>query len=312
MAKIFQLNPQKMNKKSVLILGGGLLGQTVTKVFNTGEFSLVVAKRGGSNTSFSNKDQYFTLDCEIKNGGSNIFDYFKYFQFDYIINTIGITPNKIDNSCTKSKLEAININSVFPYKLATEFPESKIIHVSTDSVFGINSGKNENSPPTPLTVYEQSKAMGEVWSENVMNLRCSIVGPDSKGSGLLEWFKKERREKGVVHGYTDHTWNGVTSLQLAQIMRGIIRDDLFCGGIQHIIPNGKVTKFELLELFNLYPWGLDDKVAEIIETKSNFPIDRNLTTARITNNMLLWKSAGSIAPLDIQTMIRNLAYWVEE
>jgi dTDP-4-dehydrorhamnose reductase len=293
------------NKKiSVLILGGGALGKVFTKVFNTGEFDLAVAKRKKFNSEDAGKG-YLTYEFDAVNCPPYVAK-----DFDYIVNCIGVIPQKIDEACTHSKLNALLVNSAFPYQLAKNCPNSRIIHISTSHVFALTGGsKTENDWPQPLTTYEKTKFTGEVWAENVMNLRCSVVGP---GGGLFEWFKTERKQKGRVEGYTNHMWNGLTSLKLAEICRGIIRDELFCGGIQHIVPNGKVSKHQLLWELNQYPWGESDKAAEIVEAKADCGLDRTLGTVRLIENMALWRGAGSLAPLDIRTQIREMAIWVEE
>jgi dTDP-4-dehydrorhamnose reductase len=291
-----------MSKKSVLILGGGAIGKIFAKVLNTSEFDLAVAKRK-------------TLD-EDRGRGYTVYNFdaltyppYVAQDFDYIINCVGVTPDHINESDVHSKLNALLVNSVFPYQLAKNCPNSKIINISTSWVFGLaGGGKTENDQTAPITTYEKTKTMGEVMTPNVMNLRCSLIGP---GGGLLEWFKKERKT-GKVVGYKNHLWNGLTSLQLAQIVRGIIRDGLFSWGVQHVIPNGKVSKYQLLNYLNQYPWGENDPAAEIIEGNAEFSLDRTLGTTRIVNNMALWKSAGCLAPLDVRTMIEDLAIWVEE
>jgi dTDP-4-dehydrorhamnose reductase len=291
-----------MKKVSVLILGGGLVGQMFTKVLNTGEFDLAVAKR---------KTDEWDLGQGYPVHHFNGLDFPPYVakDFDYIVNTVGVVPSKIDESCTHSKLNALLINSVFPYQLARNCPKSKIINISTSYVFGLSGGgKTETDMVAPITTYEKTKVMGEVLAENVMNLRCSIIGPDKRGGGLLEWFKKERKT-GKVEGFTNHTWNGLTSLQLAQIVRGIIKDELFTFGYQHVVPNSPVTKFQLISMLNNYPWGEKDVAAEIIEKKADYTLDRSLKTVRLMNNMLLWRSAGYAAPLNISGMIREMAIW---
>jgi dTDP-4-dehydrorhamnose reductase len=292
----------KSKKKSVLILGGGAIGKVFVRILNTGEFDLVIAKRKTADEDRAKGYMVYNFDALTCPP-------YAAKDFDYIINCVGVIPERIDESDTHSKLNALLVNSVFPYQLAKNCPNSRIINISTSWVFGLaGGGKTENDQTAPITTYEKTKAMGEVIAPNVMNLRCSLIGP---GGGLLEWFKKERKT-GKAIGYENHKWNGLTSLQLAQIVRGIIRDELFSWGIQHVIPNGKVSKYQLLNYLNQYPWGEMDPAAEILEGRGEFSLDRTLGTARMINNMALWKSAGCLAPLDVRTMIEDLAIWVEE
>lgn len=296
-------NQSNLKKPSVLILGGGALGKVFTKVFNTGEFDLAVAKRKASPDDTGKG--YFVHEFDAVNYPPYVAK-----DFDFIINTIGVTPKNIDESDTHSKLNALLVNAVFPYQLAKNCPKSRIIHISTSHVFALaGGGKTENDWPQPLTTYEKTKFAGEVLAENVLNLRCSVVGPEG---GLFEWFKTERKNKRKIEGYTNHWWNGLTSLKLAQICLGIIQDDLFCGGTQHIVPNNKISKHQLLTELNQYSWGEKDCAAEVVEAKAEYWLDRTLGTVRLIENMALWRGAGSLAPLDIKMMIREMAIWVEE
>ena len=52
-----------------------------------------------------------------------------------------------------------------------------------------------------------------------------------------------------MNGFTNHRWNGVTTLQFSRLCQGIISKDLKLSHIQHIVPTGDVTKCEMLEEF---------------------------------------------------------------
>ena len=70
-------------------------------------------------------------------------------NFDYIVNCIGITDNKIDASNSSSIIRAIEINAIFPHHLV-ELAQRKgmrVIHISTDGVFsGTTENYNEDTP----------------------------------------------------------------------------------------------------------------------------------------------------------------------
>ena len=89
---------------------------------------------------------------------------------------------------------------------------------------------------------------------NVLNIRTSIIGPNPfKKKGLLEWFLAQS-DGAVIKGFTNHTWNGVTTLQFAQLCEKIIGTDTFNilrseSHALHFAPNIPVTKYELLGLF---------------------------------------------------------------
>lgn len=204
-------------------------------------------------------------------------------MFDYLINCIGILGSKIDEKDSQSVRSAILINSLFPHELADLAREtgSRVIHISTDGVFTGNAGVClEDSPQECDDVYGKTKSLGEVFAPGFLNLRCSIIGPNPvKKQGLLEWFRNQS-EGAQVYGYTDHMWNGVTTLQLAKLCRKLILQDFFdivCdeSPVHHFCPNQAVTKYELLQLFKTV-FRPDIKVKP--STDQGKPISRILDT----------------------------------
>lgn len=177
--------------------------------------------------------------------------------FEYFINCIGITADRIKVCDSKSLLSAINVNAVFPHELAAfaENHDIRVIHISTDGVFsGHVESHDESSPPNCMDVYGRTKSLGEAISDRVLNIRCSIIGPSpyTKG-GLYEWFISQP-EKAVVSGYTNHYWNGITTLQFAELCRAIIESNYYdtlrsVSSIFHFAPNDSLSKYELLKLF---------------------------------------------------------------
>ena len=106
-----------------------------------------------------------------------------------------------------------------------------------------------------MDVYGKTKSLGEVKSNNLLNLRCSIIGPEINDRlSLLEWFLSQIKGS-KVNGYHHHYWNGVTTLQFAKFCEEIMLNDLFdtlrdVDNTIHLILNQTVSKFELLRIFN--------------------------------------------------------------
>ena len=177
--------------------------------------------------------------------------------FDYFINCIGVLNSQIDEKDSKSVRRAILVNALFPHELAALAQETgaRVIHISTDGVFARNAGVClEDNPQDCDDVYGKTKNLGEVIAPGFLNLRCSIIGPNPiKKQGLLEWFRNQ--PLGVeVHGYTNHMWNGVTTLQFAKLCHKLILQDFFDAvrdeaPVHHFCPNQAVSKHELLQLF---------------------------------------------------------------
>jgi len=161
-----------------------------------------------------------------------------------VVNCIGAIPQKnySENSYTK-------LNTELPLKLS-EFCKMysvPLIHVSTNCVF---SGKEadclESNIPDAIDLYGLSKYQGE--PEDCTVIRCSIIGPERNTSfGLMEWFLSK---EGTVNGYTDHYWNGLTTLELSNAILTIINENKFINGIQHLYSQNTVSKFELLQIIS--------------------------------------------------------------
>lgn len=181
----------------------------------------------------------------------------QYGHFNYVINCVGILSNNINPRDAQSIRQAILVNALFPHDLAILAQETgaRVIHISTDGVFARNAGVClEDSPLSCDDIYGKTKSLGEVIAPKFLNLRCSIIGPNLlKKQGLLEWFRGQL-PGAEVSGYTDHLWNGVTTLQFAELCGQLILQDLFDvvrseGPIHHFCPNQTVSKYELLQLF---------------------------------------------------------------
>jgi len=235
----------------ILVLGStGMLGHMVFNVLS-GETTFNVV-------GTHHKDVSDLLYFDAESGFDKLGEICKkYNEFDYFINCIGITKTNIHEKNSKSILRAIRINSVFPHKLA-EFASNagaRIIHISTDGVFsGTAEYYYEDDPHDCTDVYGKTKSLGEVVSDNFLNIRCSIMGPSPFAKkGLYEWFQS-RPDGETVSGYTNHIWNGVSTAQFAELCLKIIKNDCFYdlreeSHVFHFAPNKEISKYELLKLF---------------------------------------------------------------
>jgi len=233
-----------------------------------------------------------TLDLDFRVLGRPQFDAEKFtggLAGQQVINCVGIIKPYCDDI-----ERAIRVNALFPHLLPTG-----TIQIATDCVY---SGKRGNYVETDLhdatDVYGQTKSLGE--APHIKNLRCSIIGPEKKSHlSLLDWFLNQ---EGEVNGFTNHFWNGITTLHFARIVQGVLREGLELPNIQHIVPADTVTKAELLTYIS-HVYGKDIMVNPV---EASEVIDRTLATTNPELNLKLWQVAGYKRPPTIKQMIQEL------
>lgn len=193
-----------------------------------------------------------------------------------------------------SLLESIEINSIFPHFLANECAAMgmRLIHISTDAVFGSNSGYfSEDMSLSPNSVYGMTKALGEISIENAITIRCSLVGPcfGAKKGGLWHWIYNAEKNA-TLQGYVNHFWTGVTTLQFARICHALLNKASFFeltkhGSVHHLCVNDVITKYDLIFL-------VAQKIRpdlKIVKTESRIPSNRQLISKSNQLNKLLDK-----------------------
>ena len=164
---------------------------------------------------------------------------------DGVVNCIGL----LQRACEARPDRAVLLNAYIPHYLESLFSQerTKVIHLSTDCVFsGSKGGYAENALPDGRTMYDRSKALGELNNRKDLTLRMSSIGPDTDpgGTGLLNWFMAQ---KGELQGYSKTLWNGVTTLELAKAVEWALRTEV--AGLYHLVPAGTIDKYSLLRLF---------------------------------------------------------------
>jgi dTDP-4-dehydrorhamnose reductase len=257
----------------VLILGStGMAGHIIAIYF---------VEKGHDVTTFSRSPFPYckniignALDAE------SITKILKTHNYDLIVNCIGILNQFAEANPTR----AIYLNSYFPYLIAHTIKDTttRLIHMSTDCVFRGNTGPySEKSFPDGETIYDRSKALGEIVNNtNVLTFRNSIVGPDinNDGIGLFNWFMKQ---KGQIKGYSGAIWTGVTTLTLAKAMEQAALQEL--SGLYHLVNNQTISKYEMLGFFN----ELFKSESLEIENYSDFKLDKTLTNSRSDFNFII-------------------------
>jgi len=193
---------------------------------------------------------------------------------DCVVNCAGIIRQKA--ACVPAS-EMISVNSLFPHLLAEacERRHVRLMQISTDCVFSGRKGMyTVEDLPDPDDLYGRSKLMGELDPPHV-TIRTSIIGPELSFTkfGLMEWFLKSH---GAVNGYDNAYWNGVTTLELARLIRALLRMTGVKGLVQLSSPD-HVSKYELLCMLK----AVFDVPTDVRPMSLRDPVDRTIVKSAI-------------------------------
>lgn len=223
----------------------------------------------------------------------------------WAVNAIGVIKPHIRDTDSTQVERAIRVNALFPHLLGRVAARCgcRVVTIATDCVYsGARGGYAESDPHDPLDVYGKTKSLGEVDREGVIQLRCSIIGPEARGHrSLLDWFRLQPRGA-TVPGYRNHRWNGVTTLAFARLCLALFRGT--DPGRIHVVPQDEVTKEELLGLMQ-EAYGRGD--VTIVPENTPVGIDRTLATERPAENLALWRAAGYAGIPTIGELVREMA-----
>jgi dTDP-4-dehydrorhamnose reductase len=223
--------------RPIIILGHtGMLGQMAVKYFGSQGYRVIKI-----NTRFEPSTRLDFMN-EIRS-----------FPDAIVINAIGKIKQK-----TNDEAELLWANAILPLEFKNKLlPSQTLVHPSTDCVFSGKKGEpyTIDDEPDATDSYGWSKRLGELalmGRPNTLIIRVSIIGPDTSPNpkGLLAWFLSQSNEANV-NGYTDHLWNGITTLEWCKQAEKIFRCEE--SGIEcKILQLGTLyhsTKYELLNMF---------------------------------------------------------------
>jgi dTDP-4-dehydrorhamnose reductase len=218
--------------KKVIVIGArGMLGHAVHRFFSLKGYDAVALSRSEFDIA---KDSPTKLEPVLE-------------RADAVINCAGVIKPLI---ATTSIEDVLRVNAIFPRNLAklTEARKIPMVHVTTDCVYsGKRGGYDESDLFDAEDVYGLSKNAGD--AADCMVLRTSIIGEErGQSRSLLEWARSQKGKE--VNGFTNHRWNGVTTVQLAEGIEHILTRGLHQRGIFHVFSPDTVTKAELLKVIS--------------------------------------------------------------
>jgi dTDP-4-dehydrorhamnose reductase len=282
-----------------------MLGSAVLEVFKDApEIGLRVTSREGVLGMAPPGIEVATLDASAGSRSDliRVLD-----DCDWAVNCIGLIKHRIQDHQRDSTERAVRVNALFPHILANAAQETgcSVLQIATDCVYsGAKGSYIESDPHDAIDVYGKSKSLGEVCAPGMHHLRCSIIGRELKDHrSLLDWFLGHP-QGARIQGFSNHLWNGVTTLHFARICLGVIREGIVLPHLCHVVPEDVLPKGDLLKVFR-QAFGREDLQVDLHPAPQ--AVDRSLATSDTALNHRLWASAGYSAPPTLAGMVTELA-----
>ncbi len=278
--------------QKVLVLGAsGMLGHKVFEVLSSNkkiDTYGTVTKIESFNNELPTKYKIKIIDQIYANKLESVNNVLSTLEPTVIINCIGIIKQNKDINST---LNTIEINSLFPHKLAAlaEKIKSKVITIATDCVFDGKKGTayQESDIATCHDAYGMSKYLGEINYGNHLTLRTSIIGHElGSNLSLLDWFISTKSK--TVKGYTKAIFSGFTTLEFANLLNTYILPNKSISGLYQA-STYPISKYNLLRTI-----AKEYKVSTAIIPEDSIEINRSLDSTRLKKTIKYtspsWKS----------------------
>lgn len=164
-----------------------------------------------------------------------------------IINCAGVCDVE---TCETSPQFAWDVNVEGTRLLLAHAPShARIVHCSSDHVFGGDAGPyREHSPTAPISVYGRTRVAAEqlvLARRNTVVIRAGLwIGPSATGRiGHLDWLRYRHQRGLPMTVVTDEARSAVWAEDAARRVWDIARSDVT--GIRHVIATRTVSRPEL-------------------------------------------------------------------
>ena len=200
--------------KIAIIGSTGMLGTALLKFFKLykKEINLIIPKR----FEFNQKLEFiYSLE-----------------DSDFVINCAGAIPQRIPNfKYFDDKLDYYKINYLIPEVLLEN--NFRVIQPCTDCVF---KGDPKYAPYSLNSKYDSDdlygKSKAKLYSRKIYKskinlikvIRSSIVGIDKSNKSLYSWSLYQAKSSKIIEGFTNHFWNGITTLKWAELCIEVINN----------------------------------------------------------------------------------------
>jgi dTDP-4-dehydrorhamnose reductase len=274
-----------MKKIKVLVLGhSGMIANALFQSQHFGSFNTTF-----TTTSSIQSERVIPFDA-LKDSLEELIQQLKPNK---VINAVGLIHQRFGEfDDWKSRARILNSDLPIQLSILSEKYRFDSILLGTNCVYsGTRGGYNENDAKdiSPDDLYGITKKEGEITNPYTSLLRFSCIGVEPNPSySLLGWMLSQGRGA-KISGFSNHPWNGITTIALARVLAGIIRSDFPLSGFQHLIPSEIITKFEVLKLAAKQLGRSDIEIEDVTSDES---INRTLGTVQPAKNSEIWKLAG--------------------
>lgn len=236
-------------------------------------------------------------------------------QPDTIINAAAYTA--VDKAESEAEIAAtLNVHAVEQLARSAAVLSARVVHVSTDFVFGQSNGAPfaTDAPTQPVSVYGKTKLAGEQALLRELGDKGTIVRTawvySSNGNNFVKTMLRLMRERGEVGVIADQTGSPTWAHSLAKALWRAL--DVKCSGVLHWTGAGVASWYDFAVAIaeEATELGLLDKDVTINPlTTEQYPTPAARPAYSVLQLHDTWKVLGITAPqwrTDLRTMLEEL------
>ena len=287
-----------MTEKTLVIGGSGLLGHYLKQNLADSDTYFTY------NESKLNSEQTTFLDITNEHNLEKIFETVKP---DTIYHVAAITNlDWCENN--EQKTFAVNTNPINNIVNLANVYNSKLIFVSTDSVFdGVKGNYVENDPLNPINIYSKSKVEAEKIVKNLddsLIIRGTFFGIKKNKESFLSYLLKQLKNGKKIKVPEDKISNGLFVNDFAKTLIEMNRKKL--SGLFHIGSSDNINNFEFAkEIANIF--GYEDDLIQNSLFQDIFH-EKNLVAKRPLNTTLNVNKISNIIKMPNVKQVINSFY----
>jgi len=225
----------------LLVTGSsGLLGSNIARM-TAEDFEVYAADN--SRTSQTPGCKFVSLDIRDK---QQVLGTFAKIKPDLVIHTAAlIDVDYLEDH--PEEAQATNVEGTENVALAAKEVGTKLLYISTDSVFDGEKGMySEEDVPHPLNIYGKTKLEGERrvqnWLTDSIIVRTAFYGWSLHGRpSLASWVVSRLREGETLRMFTDVFFSPILVNNLVEVMIEIYHKNL--SGIYHVAGSERCSKY---------------------------------------------------------------------